>query len=285
MSPGTRKSTMSSLLSTTSSSNTLNAPKLCDDGSNWSDYHARIKVEMEAKGLWKHVEGIATPPKPYAEVNGVAVLADGKTEATEEQIEARECRIDEFGRAASMAKHVILSTTSAWLGMKIKLLPTAKEMWELVKRDTTSKGTLFLVDVKCQLEGMQLAESSDPKTHLTELKAHFKLMLSRHKNLMEMGSTFSDQRLITLITSSLPNSYRPALQTLTAADRAAKMQPTSTSHTTLTQTSPVTLAGMSPHQLVDYFVEEAEHRLTEDTRTKESESTMHAQSKKGKGHN
>ena len=94
---------------------------------------------MEAKGLWKHVEGKATPPKLYAEVNGIAVLSDGKTQAMEEQIEARECRIDDFVKAASLAKHVILSMTSARIGMKIKTLTTAKEMWDEVKRDTTGK--------------------------------------------------------------------------------------------------------------------------------------------------
>ena len=85
MSPRT---TMSSLTMSASNSDTLNAPKLCDDGSNWADYHAHVKVAMEVKGLWKHVEGKATPPKPYTKVNSVSVLADGKTKATEEQVEA-----------------------------------------------------------------------------------------------------------------------------------------------------------------------------------------------------
>ena len=145
----------------------------------------------------------------------------------EEQIEARECRIEDFVKAASLAKHIILSTTSVRIGMERKTLTTVKEMWDEVKKDTTLKNTLYLVDAECQLEGMRLSESSDPKTHLTKLKSHFQLMMSRHKNLLEMGSSFSEQKLITLITSLLPNSYRPALQTLTAADRAAKLrQPT-----------------------------------------------------------
>ena len=137
-----------------SNSDTLNAPKLCDDRSNWADYHACVKVAMEAKGLWKHVEGKATPPKLYTKVNGVSILADGKTKAMEEQVKAREHRIDDFTRAANMAKHVILSTTSAWIGMKIKSLTMVKEMWDEVKKDATSKSTLYLVDVECQLEGI-----------------------------------------------------------------------------------------------------------------------------------
>ena len=127
------------------------------------------------------MEGKATPPKPYAEVNGIAVLSDGKTQATEEQIEAHKRRIDDFAKAASLAKHVILSTTSACIGMKIKTLTTAKEMWDEVKKDATAKSMLYLVDAECQLKSMRLSESSDPKTHLAELKLHFQLMMLRHK--------------------------------------------------------------------------------------------------------
>ena len=109
---------MSSHTLSTFNSETLNVPKLCDDRSNWADYHARVQVAMGAKGLWKHVEGKVTPPKPYAEINGIAVLSDGKTQAMEEQIEARERRIDDFAKAASLAKHIILSTTCFTLWMR-----------------------------------------------------------------------------------------------------------------------------------------------------------------------
>ena len=106
---------MSSHTLSTFNSETLNAPKLHDNGSNWADYHAQVQVAMEAKGLWKHVEEKATLPKPYAEVNGIAVLSNGKTQAMEEH----EHKIDDFVKAASLAKHIILLTTSARIGMKI----------------------------------------------------------------------------------------------------------------------------------------------------------------------
>ena len=59
-----------------------------------------------------------------------------------------------------------------------------------VKKDATSKSTLYLMDAECQLEGMRLAELSNPKAHIAELKSHFKLMMSRYKNPLEMGSSF-----------------------------------------------------------------------------------------------
>ena len=143
---------------------------------------------------------------------------------------------------------------------------------------------LFLVDVEHQIESMRLSESSDPKTHLAKLKLYFQLMMSRHKNLLEIGSSFSEQKLIMLITSSLPNLYRPALQTLTAADRALKLKQPSTLLGAATQTVTTTLAGMSLYELMDYFIEEAEHCIIEDNRAKQTESAMQAQAKKNKGH-
>ena len=137
-------------------------------------------------------------------------------------------------------------------------------MWDEVKKDATAKSTLYLVDVECQLESMRLSESSDPETHLAELKSHFQLMMSRHKNLLEMGSSFSKQKLIKLITSLLPGLYRPTLQTLTAADRALKLKQPSTLSGVATQTITTTLAGMSLSELMDYFIEEAEHHVIED---------------------
>jgi hypothetical protein len=85
---------MSSLtLNSNADSTNLAVAKLRDDGSNWADYSSRIQKAMGSKGLWRHVEGIAVTPKPYAVASGVPVTSDGKTLATEEQIEARETRI------------------------------------------------------------------------------------------------------------------------------------------------------------------------------------------------
>ena len=75
-------------LNYSSDSTSLLVPKLCDDGSNWSDYQPRIERAMGSKGLWRHVLGTAVAPKPYMLRNGVYVLSDGSTEASEEQIES-----------------------------------------------------------------------------------------------------------------------------------------------------------------------------------------------------
>jgi hypothetical protein len=130
---------------------------------------------MGSKGLWRHVEGTAIVPKPYTEVNRESVLADGRTPAAEDHIGARETRVNDFDKCEYLAQHIILSTTSMQLSAKIKDLKSAKDMWEVVETDATSKSTLYL-NAEDQLASMKLSENDDPMAHLAELKAHFQLM-------------------------------------------------------------------------------------------------------------
>ena len=104
-----------------------------------------------------------------------------------------------------------MSTTSTRLGTKIKALPTAEDMWKVVKDDATLKTTLYILDAKDQLSSMKLADNNDLKAHLTELKAHFQLMLQQCNNLMKIGSIMSDTHFNIIIMSSLPESYQPTL--------------------------------------------------------------------------
>jgi hypothetical protein len=101
--------------------------------------------------------------------------------------------------------------------MKIKDLKTAKEMWDQVKSDATTKSMLYLHDAEDELTSMKLGDNEDPKNHLSKLKEHFQLMIQCQNNLVEMGLVLSDSYYRTIIMHSLPKSYRPALQTITAA--------------------------------------------------------------------
>src|ERR1700678_1349664 len=143
MGPGT----MNTLnLNSNSDTTILAIPKLRDDGSNWSDYYPRIQNTMGAKGLWRHVLGTAVAPVPYVVSQGKPMLSDGKTLATDDQIDTKESRIVEFEKREYLAKHILLSTTStrlASLGARIKDLATAKAMWNIVQDDASSKSTLY----------------------------------------------------------------------------------------------------------------------------------------------
>ena len=205
------QSSTSLTLGSNSDSTSLSIPKLRDDGSNWSDYQPRVERALGAKGLWRHVLGTAIVPKPYALLEGVPVIVDGKMPATEEQIESKESKIADFDKREYLAQHIILSTTSTRLGVKIKSLKTVEAMWDMVTADAPKKSTLFILDAEDQLSSMKLEDNDNPKTHLSELKQHFQLMLQHHENLMKMGSEISDTCFNTMIMSSLLESYRPTL--------------------------------------------------------------------------
>ena len=205
-------------LSSNSNSQNLTVPKLHDDGNKWADYKPQVMIAMKAKGIWKHVLGTAYEPKPYTQVNGIIVLSDGKTPAAEEKIMECEEKIDEYDRKENTAHHVILSTTSIRLGVKVKNLGTAMEMWDKVKRDATTKSTLFIINAENELSTMKCQESSDPKTHLTKITAHFNLMVQRREILVQMGSSISNTCFNVIIMASLPASYQPAKQTISTAE-------------------------------------------------------------------
>ena len=192
-------------MSSNNNTTTLAVPKLHDNGSNWSDYLPRLQ---NAKGLWRHADGTATAPVPFAVSNGIPMLSDGKTSASEDQIE--------FKKREYLACHILLSTTSTCLRSKIKNLATTKDMWKVIKEDATLKSMLYILDTGDQLSSMKLIENDDTKTHLLELKQHFQLMLQRRDNLIKIGSTMSESHFIIIVMLSLPQSYQPTLQTLTA---------------------------------------------------------------------
>ena len=264
--------TTSLTLGSNSDSTSLSVPKLHDDGSNWSDYQPRIDRALGSKGLWRHVVGTAIAPKPYKLKAGVPVLADGTTPASEDQIESKETKIMDFEKREYFAQHIIPSSTSTHLGVKIKNLKTAKEMWAEVTVDATTKSTLSILDAEDQLSSMKLADNDNLKVHLSELKQHFQLMMQRHENILKMGSVISDTRFNTMIMSSLPESYRPTLQTITASERASAL---------LSGSPP---KKMKPSDLIAFLIEEAQHRVINDERTKNLEQALAAHSKKkGKG--
>jgi hypothetical protein len=146
------------------------------------------------------------------------MLANSKTQATGDQIETKESKIIEFKKREYLAHHILISTTSTRLATKIKGLLTLEDMYKAVKDDTTSKSTLFLLDVKDQLLSMKLTDNNDPKTHLAELKTHFQLMMQCQDNLMKMGSVMSDMQFNTIIMFLFPELYWLTLQMITAAE-------------------------------------------------------------------
>ena len=121
---------------------------------------------------------------------------------------------------------------------------------------------------------MKLEDNEDPATHLSELKQHFQLMLQQPENLMKMGSKISKTCLNTMIMSSLPESYRPTLQTFTMSEQASA----------LTSPGSSTQCRMKPNDLIAFLIKKAQHCVINNERTQNSDQALAAHAKrKGKG--
>ena len=82
-----------------------------------------------------------------------------------------------------------------------------------------------------------------------------------------MGSTLSDSQYNIIIMSSLPESYRPTLQTITAAEWTNAVLGAS-------------LKKMKVDDFIAFPLEEAQHRVINDDQTKSAESALAAHGKK-----
>lgn len=207
---------------------------------------------MGSRGLWRHIEGTTIVPKLYALINHVPVLSDGKMPATEEQIKVRETCIINYDKQEYLTQHIIILTILTHLGGKIKDLNSVKDMWDTVKVDAMTKSTLYLLDTEDQLVSMKLSKNNNPKAHLNELRQHFQLMLQCCDNLTKMGLTISDTCPNFIIMSSLLDSYRPTLQTITAVEHASATLGMSISKKT------------KPDDLITFLTEEAQHHIIND---------------------
>ena len=128
------------------------------------------------------------------------------------------------------------------------------------------KSTLYILNAEDQLSSMKLVDNDNPKTHLVKLKNHFQTMLQHRDNPMKIGSTMSDTCFNTIIMSSLPESYRPTIQTITASERASKL-------------SGMQSRAMEADDFNAFIIEEAQHRVINDNHTKSVESALAAWTK------
>ena len=87
-----------------------------------------------------------------------------------------------------------------------------------------------------------------------------------------MGSTISDTRFNIIIMSSLPDSYWPTLQMITAAERMSKLSGGSESQS----------KQMKLDDLIAFIIEEAQHCVINDERSKAGESALAAHSKRAR---
>src|ERR1700722_5068106 len=143
----------------------LSIPKLWDNGSNWADYEPKTRTAMGSQGLIHHVDGTAIPPTAYTVING-KYMVNVNTEASDDQVEAKEKKLDEYEQKLHLVHHILQNSVSPCLSSLIKNMPLLKDMWDTIKMDMTSKSRLQIVDTRRKLLELRCKESGDIKAHL-----------------------------------------------------------------------------------------------------------------------
>src|SRR3984893_12644308 len=241
-----------------SSNSSIAVPRLRDDGANWPDYQSKARTAMGARGLIRHVDGTARKPLPYPEVNGVPMKKPG-LEASDEDLEVIEKRVDEYEQKEHGSQHVMLTTVSPRLATLLKSMSTG-EMWMAIRNDATKKSQLHKVDTRRRLQTMLCDEDTD-------IKAHLNAMTKLREELEAIGASVPDEDFGTMLLTSLPPSYRSLLHTITHA---------------------ASLSGVAinPNDLMRIVLEESRQRELSENNPKSAYAALNAtkgKGRKGKG--
>ena len=156
---------------------------------------------MGSKGVIRHVDGTARVPIPFKEVDGILVVDEKSppTPATDEQIEAKEKRLEEYEQKEYTARHILLTTVSKRLAAKLRG-KNAHEMWKTVKADATDKSDFYKVDARRRLADMRCDEDGD-------VRAHTNALVALRDELAGMGAMVTDEEFSSTILGSLPMTY------------------------------------------------------------------------------
>ena len=76
-------------------------------------------------------------------------------------------------------------------------------------------------------------------------------MLQCPDNLLKIGSIISDSRFNIIIMSSLPESYRPTLQTIIMSERVARLSGTQST-------------AMKANDIISFIIDKAQHHVIND---------------------
>jgi hypothetical protein len=115
-----------------------------------------------------------------------------------------------------------------------------------VKLDAMTKSSLHQVDILNQLQTMKCPLSTDAKTHLLEVKKHFKKMTEHRKYLRVTNTSVTDFTYVSIIILSMPDIYHPTIQTIET-------------------TMKVTRKIINLNNLIDIFIQEAKHHVIGNT--------------------
>ena len=88
--------------------------------------------------------------------------------ATDEDLEEKEHKFDEYKQKEYSVQHILLTTVSPCLAMIIKSM-SAVNMWTAICLNTMKKSQLHKVDMHHRLQSMLCSEDADVKAHLNAM--------------------------------------------------------------------------------------------------------------------
>ena len=245
----------------TSTSTLYNVPQLAKDGGNWITYKERVTTAVYARGLRRYLEGRAVCPAPLAMSTATVPVPvmPGGSNATEAEIEAHEVKIDEYHQKDSLVKQQLFSTITDRVLLRVQKVGASSAVWAAICKIHEDKSDLVQIDLRRRLSDTRCEESADIRNHFGEL-------LKLREALAGMGTSLSDTDFTAIIMSSLPESYRPILSSMSAGARIAK-------------------TSLTPYDLISFVTEEYEHHqlMTSRVAKKSGNSAFSADAQKRKG--
>jgi len=245
----------------TSTSTLYNVPQLAKDGGNWITYKERVTTAVYARGLRRYLEGRAVCPAPLAMSTATVPVPvmPGGSNATEAEIEAHKVKIDEYHQKDSLVKQQLFSTITDCVLLRVQKVGASSAVWAAICKIHEDKSNLVQIDLRRRLSDTRCEESADIRNHFGEL-------LKLREALAGMGTSLSDTDFTAIIMSSLPESYRPILSSMSAGARIAK-------------------TSLTPYDLISFVTEEYEHHqlMTSRVAKKSGNSAFSADAQKRKG--
>ena len=139
----------------------------------------------------------------------VTVLDDGKTIATEDQIDKQLNKIDDWEQWEASVKQILFSTISNQQLLDIQNLVTVMLMWEKLEILHDGKTEIVVVAKHKQLNNMICDDNYDVQLHISNMK-------KLHKELTGMRAPVLDVDFCGMLSASLPDSYNNLISMLMA---------------------------------------------------------------------
>jgi hypothetical protein len=221
-----------------------NVPKLEVDGTNWVMFSTRLRIALNDKDVYGHLDGTSVKPDPDADAEGYSAW------------------LKKENQALNLLTQKLHDSTLT----KLLSLSSAAEWWTAVTKEFTVKSSHVVAAMRTAFEKMKCADGGNIRTHLDKLRA-------KHEDLIRVGVTIPLDQWSTRIIGSLPEQYQKHLATIEAAARAAALATTALAQATTPAVTPtVSTFSVSPDLLMALAIEEYDRIIAGGTRGKAKDS-------------